>query len=187
MDEPFFTEAERAEITISSQAYFAAMTDAELFAARERLARDSIKRDEGGRFAKGAPTPNPAGRGAGRDPGRDRRRFGMSQTIKDLFEQLEQPVEVRKGKVTRKVPAIVAINERLIHMAVGGDWNAMKKVIDLREKYSDLRGKTLAGLMEEATNCRQVFKDYNEEMPPHVKQLVEYVERRVIEGQFDAD
>lgn len=185
MGNQYLTDDELAASKEILRANVAAMSDADLAAAAEQLEKDMIKRDEKGRFLEGAPTPNPKGRGAGKDAVQ-RRRFGMSQTVKDLLEQLEQPVEIRKGKVTRKVPAIIAINERLIHMAIGGDWPAMKKVLDLREKYSDLREKTLSGLLEQALQCRAAYKHNGDEIPPEVEKLLQYVERRVEEGQFDA-
>ena len=146
---------------------------------------DPVVRDLRGRFLKGAPTPNPAGRGARRELDEDRR-FGMSQTVKDMLELLEQPVSIRKGKVRKEVPAIIAIYDRMIHMAIQGDWNAIKKCVEMREKYSDFREKTLMGLLEQAQACRQHFKDYDEDMPEHVKSLVEFVEERALAGQFDA-
>ncbi len=185
MGDSYFTEEERAEHARIAKARIAEMSDAELAAAIEQNDKDRIKRDEKGQFLAGAPTPNPKGRGAGKEKVQ-RRRFGMSQTVKDLLEQLEQPVEIRKGKVTRKVPAIIAINERLIHMAVNGDWNAMKKVLDLREKYSDIREQTLVGLLEQAQQCRAAYRHNDDKIPPEVEKLLQYVERRVEEGQFDA-
>lgn len=185
MGDGFLTDEEYAANEEILRAKVAAMSDEELVAAREQLDKDRIKRDEKGQFLAGAPTPNPRGRGAGKEKVQ-RRRFGMSQTVKDLLEQLEQPVEIRKGKVTRKVPAIIAINERLIHMAVNGDWNAMKKVLELREKYSDLRERTLSGLLEQAQQCRAAYKHIDDKIPPEVEKLLQYVERRVEEGQFDA-
>ena len=161
------------------------LTDADFASFKEQFDKDGIERDEKGKFVKGAPTPNARGRGAGKEAVQ-RRRAGLSQTVKDLLEQLEQPVEIRKGRTVRKVPAIVAINARLIHMAMAGDWPAMKKVLDLQEKYSAIREQTLAGLMERAQFCRQEFKDHNEEMPAHVRAMVEHIEKRALEGQFDA-
>lgn len=185
MADRFLTDEERAAAQEEFSASLASLTDAELAATKEKIKKSRIQRDEKGQFLAGAPTPNPRGRGAGKEKVQ-RRRFGMTQTVKDLLEQLEQPVEIRKGKNTTKVPAIVAINERLIHMAIGGDWPAMKKVLDLREKYSTLRENTLKGLMEEAQACRQCYKDHNEKLPNHVEKLLEYIDQRVEEGQFDA-
>jgi hypothetical protein len=153
--------------------------------ARDFYPTDDVVRDSRGRFLKGARTPNPEGRGAGRGLEVDRR-FGMSQTVQDMLELLEQPVPIRKGKVRKQVPAIIALYDRMIHMAIQGDWNAIKKCVELREKYSDFREKTLKGLMEEAQACRQRYKDYGEEMPEHVKSFLEYVEERITSGQFEA-
>jgi len=144
-----------------------------------------VRRDARGRFVKGTPSPNPEGRGAGQELG-ELRRFGRNQTVKDLLELLEQPVAIRKGKVKKQVPAIIAIYDRLIHMAIGGDWNAMKKCVELREKYADFRENTLVSLMEEAQNCRQRFRDAGEEIPPHVLNLLRCVDEKVLVGQFTA-
>ena len=69
------------------KARLATMTDAELASFKEQFDKDRIQRDEKGQFLKGAPTPNAKGRGAGKEAVQ-RRRFGMSQTVKDLLEQL---------------------------------------------------------------------------------------------------
>jgi len=154
------------------------LSDEELQSRRDSL---RVQRDSGGRFRKGTPSPNP--RGA---PTRQRRMYGKSQAIKDVLELFEQPVPMTKGKVTKQVPAIVAIYERMIHMAAQGDWPAIKKCVELRERYADFREQTLAGLLEQAQACRQLYKDYGEDMPDHVKNLVEYCEERAMLGQFEA-
>lgn len=185
MDDGLQTHEELAPAREEFKASLEKMTGPELQELKSQMQKNRIQRDDKGQFLAGAPTPNPRGRGAGKEKVQ-RRRFGMTQTVKDLLEQLEQPVEIRKGKTTRKVPAIVAINELLIHMAIGGDWPAMKKVLDLREKYSTLRENILKGLMEEAQACRQSFKDHNEKLLEKVEELLDFIDRRVLEGQFDA-
>lgn len=146
--------------------------------------KDKVLRDHRGRFSKGTPSPNPLGPKAGRTD--EARMFGKSQTVKDLLELLEQPVTIRKGKVRKQVPAIIAIYDRMIHMAINGDWNAMKKLVEMRERYSDFRHKTLVGLTERVQECRQRYKDYGEEIPDHVEKILREVEERVREGQYEA-
>lgn len=152
----------------------------------ELYPEEEIVRDANGRFKKGGPTPNPFGAGAGKPLLQDKRRFMMSQTVKDLLELLEEPVPVRKGKVTKQVPAIVAIYQRMIHMAVHGDWNAMKKIVELREKYSDFRGRALVDLLEEAQGLRLAWKESGKKLPGDVEKLLWMLEQHVAEGQFSA-
>lgn len=185
MDDGLPTDEERAAAQEEFKASVAKMSNRDRLELKAQMQKDKIERGEKGQFLAGAPTPNPRGRGAGKEK-EQRRRCGMSQTVKDLLELLEEPVPVRKGKVTTQVPAIVAIYQRMIHMAVQGDWNAIKKVVEMREKYSDFRENTLKGLMFEAQACRQSFKDHDEKLPDHVKGLLDYIDHRVLEGQFEA-
>lgn len=73
---------------------------------------------------------------------------------KELLEFLEQPVSITKGEKKKQVPAILAIYDRMIHMAVNGDWQAMRKRIELREQYSDFREKTIEKPLEQAGSIR---------------------------------
>lgn len=142
-----------------------------------------IERDKGGRFAKGTASPNPLGR-----PRSEPRMFGMDQTAKDVLALLEQPVEVTKNKKKRQVPAIVAIYDQMIHLAIKGDWNAIKKCIELRERYSQYRITALAKLKEQSDAIKMQYEVRKEsrglEMPEDVKALVEYIDRMTYEGQF---
>lgn len=183
MARPYVTPEELAEAQEKFQARLDGMSDAELAAFQEEFRKDKIQRDEKGRFVKGAPSPNPRGKQAVEVPPRA---YTMTQTAKDLLELFEQPVTVRTGKHTRQEPAIVAIYRRLIKHAVDGDWQAIKKCIELRERYSDFRGESLYRLFEAAQDLRVRYKDAGQEMPEDVRTFVEYVEARVVEGQFSA-
>ncbi|MGN3973644.1 DUF5681 domain-containing protein [Tsuneonella sp. SYSU-LHT278] len=139
-----------------------------------------IVRDERGRFRPGTPSPNPYGARP-----KERRMYGMTQTTKDVLELLEQPVMMTKGKGKKKqVPAIVAIYDKMIHKAIAGDWQAMKKCIELRERYSDFREETLKGLLREAGNLRLSFAQAGQKMPEEVERLLEFIELTVAHGQF---
>lgn len=147
----------------------------------KRRVNDYIARNPDGTFAKGTPSPNPDG---ARPKGR--RMFGMTQTAKDLLELLEQPVAITKGKKKQQVPAIVAIYDRMIHMAIAGDWQAMKKCVELREQYSDYREKTLEKLLAQAGSIRLSYEGAEDEMPDDLKTLVEFIELNVAHGQYRA-
>ena len=156
----------------------------EVAANEERFRRrlDSyVERNPDGTFAKGTPSPNPDGAKP-----KSRRMFGMTQTAKDLLELLEQPVTITRGKKKKQVPAIVAIYEKMIHMAIGGDWQAMRKCVELRERYSDFREETLKNLLGEAQNLRQRYRDEGQEMPVDVENFVEFIELNVAHGQYRA-
>jgi hypothetical protein len=127
--------------------------------------------------------------GSGNPRGRrpeERRMFVTSQTTKDLLELLEQPFEVTKGGKTKKVPAIVAIYDKMIHKAVAGDWQAMKKCVELREKYTMSRTETLGKMVEHAQSLRAQYQARDETMPDDLWALVEYVEQAAADGQFRA-
>lgn len=151
--------------------------------ARFKRKLDSyIQRKPNGQFAPGTPSPNPQGARK-----KDQRMFGMSQTTKDLLELLEQPVTIMKGKGKKKqVPAIVAIYDKMIHMAVGGDWQAMKKCVELRERYSDSREQTLGNLLAQAGSIRRSYQGAEDEMPDDLRNLVEFIELNVAYGQYRA-
>jgi hypothetical protein len=190
MGNPYLTREELAAGHEIFKARVAAMSDDEMLAFKEQFDQQNIERqkadierDGKGRFVKGAPSPNPRGRVKDASRPRD---FTMTQTAKDLLEVLEQPVTVRKGKNAKQVPAIVAIYDSLVHKAVGGDWQAIKKCLELRERYSDFRGKSLYKLFEAAQDLRISYKNLGQEMPEDVIAFVEMVEARVVEGQFSA-
>lgn len=140
-----------------------------------------IERNPDGTFAKGTPSPNPDG-----PKPKGRRMFGMTQTAKDLLELLEQPVSITKGKKKQQVPAIVAIYDRMIHMAIAGDWQAMRKCVELRERYSDFREQTLGKLLAHAGSIRLSYEGAENEMPDDLKRLVEFIELSVAHGQYRA-
>lgn len=140
-----------------------------------------VKRNPDGTFAEGTPSPNPHG-----PKPKGRRMFGMTQTAKDLLELLEQPVTITKGKKKKQVPAIVAIYDKMIHMAIAGDWQAMRKCVELRERYSDFREETLKKLLGEAQNLRQRYRDEGQKMPVDVENFVEFIELNVAYGQYRA-
>jgi hypothetical protein len=126
-----------------------------------------------------------SGNPAGRRP-EERRSFMISQTTKDLLELLEQPFEVTKSGKTKKVPAIVAIYDKMIHKAVAGDWQAMKKCVELREKYTISRTETLGKMVEHAQSLRAKYQARDETMPDELWALVEYADQVAVEGQFRA-
>ena len=154
------------------------LTDEQLQALRDNL---ETLRDDNGRFEKGTPSPNPRGR-----PRKGRRMYGKAQTVQDVLELFEQPVVVKKNGREETVPAIVAITERMIHLAIGGDWNAIKKCLELREKYSEYREKTLAALMDQALELRNWYSRNAEPMPDHVRKFVDALDQHVAEGQYRA-
>lgn len=156
----------------------------EAAANHEKLRRglDSyVERNPDGTFAKGTPSPNPDGARP-----KSRRMFGMTQTTKDLLELLEQPVTITKSKKKQQVPAIVAIYDRMIHMAIAGDWQAMRKCVELREQYSEYREQTLGKLLAHAGRIRLSYEGAENEMPDELKNLVEFIELNVEHGQYRA-
>lgn len=181
MAEPYLTQEETAEAHERFKERLAAMSDAELAAFREEHRKNNIQRDAKGRFVPEAPSPNPHGAKP-----KERRRFGKSQTMKDLLELLEQPVTVSKNDKKQKVPAIVAIYDRMIHMAVAGDWQAIRKCVELREKYSEHREQALGELIQRAGGIRLSYEGVEDQMPADLKQLVEFIELHVDEGQYRA-
>ena len=110
----------------------------------------------------------------------------MTGGLKDLLELLEQPVSVTKNDMKQQVPAIVAIYDRMIHMAVNGDWQAMRKCVELRERYSDYREQTLEKLLQQAAGIRLSYEGAEDEMPHELKNLVEFIELNVAHGQYRA-
>jgi hypothetical protein len=181
MTEPYLTREELAEGQEKFRERLEAMSDTEFAAFQETFRKNCIERDAKGRFRKDAPSPNPHG-----PKPKERRRFGKTQTAKDLLELLEQPVTVTKNDKKQKVPAIVAIYDRMIHMAVNGDWQAMRKCVELREKYSEYREQVLGQLLERAGAIRLSYEGAEDQMPEDLKQLVEFIERNVAEGEFRA-
>ena len=159
-------------------------TLSEVAANEERFRRSLdryIERNPDGTFAKGTPSPNPDGARP-----KSQRMFGMTQTAKDLLELLEQPVTITKGKKKLQVPAIMAIYDRMIHMAIGGDWQAMRKCVELREQYSEYREETLGRLLAQAGSIRLSYEGAEDEMPDDLKMLVEFIELNVAHGQYRA-
>lgn len=137
------------------------------------------KRNKKGQYVKGTSSPHPIGR-----PPEKKRMFMKSQTVEDLLRLLEQPITITKDKRSKKVPAILAIYDRMIYMAIGGDWNAMRKCIELREKYTDFRENLLKQLLQQAIDIRGEYKARSEEIPPEVMRMVELVENTVMSGQY---
>lgn len=60
----------------------------------------------------------------------------------------------------------------MIHMAVNGEWQAMRKCVEPRERYSDFREKTLAELLHQAGSIRLSHEGAEDEMPHDLKRLV---------------
>lgn len=82
------------------------------------------------------------------------------------------------------MPAIVAIYRRMVHEAANGNWQAIRKVVELREKYIHARTEVLEGLLHRATEIRQYYEARDEMIPDHLWALIDDAERAVSEGQF---
>jgi hypothetical protein len=95
-------------------------------------------------------------------------------------------VTVTKNDKKQQVPAIVAIYDRMIHMAVNGNWQAMRKCVELREKYSAHREQVLGELLAQAGAIRLSYEGGEDRMPRDLKNLVAFIERHVAEGQYQA-
>lgn len=74
----------------------------------------------------------------------------------------------------------------LIHKAVAGDWQAIKKCVELREKYTISRTETLGKMVEHAQALRTAYRERYEMMPDDLWALVDYAEQVAAEGQFRA-
>ena len=124
--------------------------------------------------------------------------YASMKAMVKAAEELNAPVIIQTSAKTIKYYGHRALVEWMreiaddspvpvvLHLDHGKDVEMIKKCVEMREKYSDFREKTLMGLLEQAQACRQHFKDYDEDMPEHVKSLVEFVEERALAGQFDA-
>lgn len=126
--------------------------------------------------------------GSGNPRGRrpeERRTFLISQTTKDVLRLLEQPVRVTKGDKTTRVPAIVAIYEKMIHKAVAGDWQAIKKCVELREKYTMSRSETVGRLVEHAHALRAKYHAEDKPMPDEIWELVDLADQLAEQRQFE--
>ena len=147
----------------------------------EALRRKRVVRDFQGRFVKGTPSPNPNGR-----PRMEQRMFGMTQAVKDGLQLFDQPVRVvdRNGGRKQQMPAIVAIHQAVIRKAIAGDWRATRFCLELHARYSAYREKTLVDLLGSAQQLRGDYREAGQEMPDNVRELVELVEKRALEGQY---
>jgi hypothetical protein len=142
---------------------------------------DKAQRDANGRFEKGTPSPNPKGRRGKKEP----RRFTSDQLTKDFMELLDEPIMVRgkDGKET-EMPTILAIYRKMVNMAAGGNWQAIKKTVELREKYVNQRTEVLLDLLSTATKIRESYSGNREGMPDDAWDFVDKVEQMVGEMQY---
>jgi hypothetical protein len=138
-----------------------------------------VRRDEHGRIVKGSPSLNPRGAAA-----REQRMFTSDQVTKDFLGLLDEPVTVKVGGVEKQMPAIVAIYRKMVQMAAEGDWGAIKKVVELREKYADARTAVLCGLATELVEMKKAYQERDEKMPDMVWKMVQHAEEAVDIGQF---
>jgi hypothetical protein len=139
-----------------------------------------VERDAHGRIRKGSRSLNPMGR-----PAEPPRLFTSDQLTKDFLELLDEPVTVKIDGREQRMPAIVAIYRRMVHEAASGkNWQAVKKVVELREKYIHARTEVLENLLRRATGIRRHYQEREEEIPDHLWELVSEAERAVKEGQF---
>lgn len=138
-----------------------------------------INRDQKGRIIKGSRSLNPRGR-----PVENTRTFTSDQLTKDFLGLLDEPVSVIIGGKERQIPAIMAIYRKMVHLAAGGDWPAIKKTVELREKYINARTDTLGRMLEHATEIRRYYEERDESIPDHIWGLVDDAERAVQLGQF---
>lgn len=138
-----------------------------------------VIRDERGRVKKGSPPLNPNGR-----PLEVPRLFTADQLTKDFLGLLDEPVKVKIDGKERRMPAILAIYRRMVHQAAGGNWQAIKKVVDLREKYIHARTEVLENLLRHATEVRRYYESRDEMIPDHLWALIDDAERAAGEGQF---
>lgn len=142
-------------------------------------ARLSTKRDEKGRFRKGTPSPNPHGAPRKRQ---QQRMFGEAQAVEDVLSLFERPVNVTRGGRTTVSPAIKAIIERLIAMAVEGDMSAIRKCLEIHGRASRAREQTLAGLLESVAAIEAAHKD--RDMPAQTREALDLMYRYVNDAQY---
>lgn len=138
-----------------------------------------IKRDARGRILKGSRSLNPLGR-----PSEEPRRFTSDQLTQDFLGLLDEPVTVIVNGTEKQMPAIIAIYRKMIQKAAGGDWPAINKTVELRDRYINQRTKVLEGLLSEVLRLRDDWHGAEDTMPEGVQALIEHAERAVREGQF---
>lgn len=138
-----------------------------------------VIRDERGRYKKGSPSPNPSGR-----PAEVPRLFTSDQLTKDFLGLLDEPVKVKIDGKEQRMPAIMAIYRRMVHEAANGNWQAIKKVVDLREKYINARTDVLGSLLHHVAKIRQYYEERDEAIPDDLWLLIDEAERSVGAGQF---
>lgn len=138
-----------------------------------------VIRDARGRIVKGSASPNPNGR-----PSEVPRLFTSDQVTKDFLGLLDEPVKVKIDGKEKRMPAIMAIYRRMVQEAANGNWQAIKKVVELRERYVNARTEVLSGLLQHATAIRKHYEEREEPIPDDLWLLIDEVERSVGEGQF---
>lgn len=136
-----------------------------------------VQRDSLGRILPGSPSLNPRGR-----PAEEARLFTSDQVTKDFLGLLDEPVTVKVGGEERRMPAIIAIYKKMVQLAAEGDWGAIKKVVELREKYANARTETLASLINQISRIRKEYAAADETMPDQVWDLVDQAQQVVNEG-----
>lgn len=141
-------------------------------------------RDKHGRFLPETPSPNPQGRPP--KPRKRPRRFTSGQVTRDVLELLDEPVTVSVKGEKQQMPAIIAIYRKMIQKAADGDWAAINKVVDLREKYVTQRTKVLEGMLMEVERLREYYSERNEEMPDRIFQVVSMASDALQDGEYRA-
>jgi hypothetical protein len=138
-----------------------------------------VERDAHGRIRKGSRSLNPMGR-----PPEPPRLFTSDQLTKDFLELLDEPVTVKIDGKEQRMPAILAIYRKVVQEAAGGNWQAIKKVVELRERYIHARTEVLENMLLRAAGIRRYYEARDEKIPDHLWELVDEAERAVKEGQF---
>ncbi len=137
----------------------------------------NVQRDAHGRILRGSPSLNPQGR-----PREEARLFTSDQVTKDFLGLLDEPVTVKVAGEEKRMPAIMAIYRKMVQLAAEGDWGAIRKVVELREKYANARTETLAGLITQISRIREEYAAADESMPNEVWDLVDQAQQVVNEG-----
>ena len=74
--------------------------------------------------------------------------------------------------------------KKMIHKVAAGDWPAMKKFVELREKYAEERTAVLSGLVTPLIELKRAFVERKEPIPDDLRDLVKQAELSVEMGQF---